>query len=109
MADFYEAFISEMDKVIVMADAPAVAVVGACTRAAKRAQMTIDGAQVSPGPWLVGPEDTGAGPITCGCGRPAKLVGAPEGMEEGIDIEGKRLVAVCTMSERMIGACPYAG
>lgn len=110
MTDFYEAFLAEMDKVVVMADAPAVAVVGACTRAAKRAQMTIDGAEVSAGPWIVGPEDTGAGPVTCRCGRSAKLVPAPTDTPFAVNtaMDGRPLVAVCTASDRVIQECPYA-
>lgn len=40
---FYEAFTSELDALTIMADAPAAAVLGECTRAAKRAQMWLDG------------------------------------------------------------------
>lgn len=40
--DFYAAFIAEMDKLTIRADMPAAAVVGECTRAAKRAQMATD-------------------------------------------------------------------
>lgn len=53
MSDFYEAFLTELGKVTVKADAPAVNVVGACIRAAKRAQMVMDGEAVSPGPWTI--------------------------------------------------------
>lgn len=60
--DFYEAFIAEMDKVTVMADAPAVAVVGVCTRAAKRAQTVVDGGTVSDGPWTVSATNPGTTP-----------------------------------------------
>lgn len=58
--NFYEAFLAEMNKVTVKADAPAAAVVGVCIRAAKRAQMVMDGETVSPGPWVVSAEDSGA-------------------------------------------------
>ena len=57
---FYEAFLAEMDKTTITADAPAVAVVGACIRAAKRAQMVVDGEMVSAGPWLIDRESSGA-------------------------------------------------
>lgn len=40
---FYEAFIAEMDAITIMADMPAAAVVGECTRAAMRAQMKVEG------------------------------------------------------------------
>lgn len=59
---FYEAFLAEMDKVTVMADAPATAVVGVCIRAAKRAQMVVDGEGVSPGPWTVSATNPGVQP-----------------------------------------------
>lgn len=92
-----------MDKVVVMNDAPAVAVIGACQRAAKRAQMVLDGVVVSQGPWIVGPEDTGAGPITCRCGKPAKLI---EGQRDEAGVA--QLVPVCTVSNYTIERCPYA-
>jgi hypothetical protein len=57
--NFYEAFLAEMDKVTVMADASAVAVVGACTRAAKRAQMVMDGEPVSDARWTVSATNPG--------------------------------------------------
>lgn len=60
--NFYEAFMAELDKVTVMADAPAAAVVGVCTRAAKRAQMVMDGEQVSDGPWTVSATNPGTSP-----------------------------------------------
>lgn len=59
---FYEAFLAEMNKVTVMADASAVAVVGACTRAAKRAQQVMDGETVSDGPWTVSATNPGTTP-----------------------------------------------
>lgn len=59
---YYEAFLTEMRKVKVMADAPAVAVVGACTRAAKRAQLVVDGETVSDGPWTVSATNPGTTP-----------------------------------------------
>lgn len=59
---FYEAFLAEMDKVTVKADAPAVAVVGACIRAAKRAQRVMDGESVSDGPWTVSATNAGTTP-----------------------------------------------
>lgn len=49
---FYEAFKIELDKVTIKATAPAAAVLGECLRAAKRAQMVMDGEQVSPGPFV---------------------------------------------------------
>lgn len=61
-SEFYEAFLVEMDKVTVKADAPAVAVVGVCTRAAKRAQMVVNGEPVSDGPWTVSATNPGTTP-----------------------------------------------
>lgn len=49
---FYEAFKAELDKVTIKADAPAAAVVGECLRAAKRAQIVLNGGTVSPGPFV---------------------------------------------------------
>ena len=40
---FYERYIEELDAITIMADDSAAAVVGICTRAAKRAQMVVDG------------------------------------------------------------------
>lgn len=62
--NFYEAFLAEMEKVTVFAEAPATAVVGACTRAAKRAQMVMDGESVSAGPWVVSASTFGTSPLT---------------------------------------------
>lgn len=45
--DFYEQFKVELDKVTIKADDPAAAVVGMCIRAAKRAQMVLDGEHVA--------------------------------------------------------------
>lgn len=59
---FYEAFLAEMDKVTVRADAPATAVLGVCIRAAKRAQMVMNGEPVGTGPWIVSAEDSGTRP-----------------------------------------------
>ena len=42
-SSFYAAFMREMEAITIKADAPAAAVVGECIRAAKRAQMWIDG------------------------------------------------------------------
>lgn len=50
---FYEQFKIELDKVKILGDAPAAAVVGECLRAAKRAQMVVDGEEVSPGPFVI--------------------------------------------------------
>ena len=60
---FYDAFLAEMDKVTVMADAPAAAVVGVCIRAAKRAQLVMDGEEVSAGPWEVSKDNPGTTPL----------------------------------------------
>ena len=40
---FYKAFIDEIDALTVKADDSAAGVLGVCTRAAKRAQMVVDG------------------------------------------------------------------
>lgn len=42
-ANFYEAFTCEVDALNIQANFPAVRVVGILTRAAKRAQMVVDG------------------------------------------------------------------
>ena len=51
--EFYNAFLVEIRKVKIEAFAPATAVLGACLRAAKRAQMVVDGEEVAPGPWVL--------------------------------------------------------
>lgn len=43
MSNVYERFIEEVDVLTITTDLPVVAVVGALTRAVKRAQMVIDG------------------------------------------------------------------
>lgn len=47
--NFYERFKAELDKVEITGSMPAAAVVGECLRAAKRAQMALDGTTQSDG------------------------------------------------------------